>query len=248
MILDLLLAIGLIAASAYAAALWMRARQPRVAEPGAQRILFPFRGQGLSQRALEAALRLARAENATLVPAFIAEVPLAVSLDAPLSRRVEPALGLLEAIEQKAAKAGVPVDSRIERGRTARHALSQLIKLEHFDRMVVAAATNGGDGFSAGDVAWLLATAPGEIVVLRPSAPGKAGNDLAAPSGPPLQPAGPDGIGEAVGDDGGEDHERRDVEDQGPGPDVRLQHKERKQHRRDPLRPKPGDEGLLSGR
>jgi hypothetical protein len=32
----------------------------------------------------------------------------------------------------------------------------------------MAAATDGGPGFGPDDVAWLLATAPGEIVVLRP--------------------------------------------------------------------------------
>jgi hypothetical protein len=45
-------------------------------EAGARRILFPFVAAGLSQSALDPALRLARAENATLVPAFLARVPM----------------------------------------------------------------------------------------------------------------------------------------------------------------------------
>ena len=41
---------------------------------------------------------------------------------------------------------------------------------ERFERIVMAAATDGGPGFGPDNVAWLLATAPGEIVVLRPGA------------------------------------------------------------------------------
>jgi hypothetical protein len=80
------------------------------------------------------------------------------------------AVPLLEAIEQRATEAGVPVDSRIERGRNRRHALRQAIANERFDRIVIAAASQGSPGFDADDVAWLLDNAHGEIVVLRPSA------------------------------------------------------------------------------
>src|SRR5262249_46397988 len=90
-------------------------------------------------------------------------------LDTPLPRQCSMAVPLLEAIEQRATKAGVPVDSRIERGRNRRHALRQAIAQERFDRIVMAAASKGSDGFDAEDVAWLLDHAPGEIVVLRPS-------------------------------------------------------------------------------
>ena len=81
------------------------------------------------------------------------------------------AIPLQEAIEQRAAAFGVPVDARIERGRDYRHALRQTIAHERFDRIVVAAADRSGTGFSVDDVAWLLEHAPGEIIVLRP-APG----------------------------------------------------------------------------
>ena len=50
---------------------------------------------------------------------------------------------LLEAIEQRATEAGVPVDARIERGRNQRHALRQTIAHERFDRIVIAAAAHG---------------------------------------------------------------------------------------------------------
>jgi len=134
-----------------------------------RRILFPFVANALSPRALDAALRLAAAEDATLVPVFLARVALDLPLDTPLPRQCSMAVPLLEAIEQRATEARVPVDSRIERGRNRRHALRRAIAEERFDRIVIAASPKGSDGFDADDVAWLLDNAPGEIVVLRPS-------------------------------------------------------------------------------
>ena len=133
-----------------------------------RRILFPFVASALSQRALDAALRLARAEDATLVPVFLARVPLHLPLDSPLPRQSGIAIPLQEAIEHRAAAFGVPVDARIERGRTDRHALRQTDRHERFDRIVVAAAADGAHGFDPEDIAWVLENAPGEIVVLRP--------------------------------------------------------------------------------
>lgn len=135
---------------------------------GTERILFPFAAQGLAPRALDAALRLALAEHATLVPVFLARVSLHLPLDTPLPRQSAQAVPLQEAIEHRAAAFGVPVDARIERGRSYRHALRQTMEHEKFDRIVLAAG-GAGPGFDADDVAWLLENAPGEIVVLRPA-------------------------------------------------------------------------------
>jgi hypothetical protein len=165
----LLLALVLVLMGALAV-LAVRRRPSARRLPGeqTQRILFPFVSNALSRRALDAALRLARAEEATLVPVFLARVPLHLPLDAPLPRQAGIALPLQEAIEHRAAAFDVPVDARIERGRSSRHALRQTIASERFDRIVIAAATPGGPGFGPDDVAWLLGHAPGEIVILRP--------------------------------------------------------------------------------
>ena len=151
------------------------ARFTRTPRTDTRRILFPFVPQGLSAPALDAALRLANAEDATLAPTFIALVPAHLPLDATLTRQSAVAMPLQEAIEQRAATFGVPVDARIHRGRTNRHALRQTIEHERFDRIVIAAAANGNPGFDTDDVAWLLNHAAGEIVVLRPSTEGKFG-------------------------------------------------------------------------
>jgi hypothetical protein len=148
---------------------YRRRRPARVPAPGARRILFPFVANALSVRALDAALRIANAEDATLVPVFLARVPLHLPLNTPLPRQSNIAILLHEAIEQRATEFGIPVDARVERGRTYRHALRETVVNERFDRMVVAAAVHGGHGFGPDDVAWLLENAPGEIAVLRPS-------------------------------------------------------------------------------
>ena len=48
-----------------------RRRTDGAITPAPKRILFPFLGQALSTPAFDAALRLARAEGATLVPAYL---------------------------------------------------------------------------------------------------------------------------------------------------------------------------------
>ena len=140
----------------------------RLPATGCRRILFPFIANALSPRALDAALRLARAEDATLVPVFLARVSLQLPLDTPLPRQSNIAIPLQEAIERRATKFGIAVDARIERGRTYRHALRQTIDHERFDRIVIAAAAHNNPGFGPEDIAWILENAPGEIVALRP--------------------------------------------------------------------------------
>jgi Universal stress protein family len=160
-------------------------RSAPVRASGARRILFPFVAGALSQRALDAALRLAAAEGATLVPVFLARVSLDLPLESPLPRQCSMAMPLLEAVEQRATEAGIPVDARIVRGRNRRHALRHAIAEENYDRIVIAASEHGNHGFDPDDVAWLLDNAPGEIVVLRASAGDKP--ERSAPGGRSLQ-------------------------------------------------------------
>jgi hypothetical protein len=145
-------------------------RKPAARLPvtGCRRILFPFVANALSPRALDAALRLASAEGATLVPVFLARVSLQLPLDTPLPRQSNIAIPLQEAIDRRAARFGIAVDARIERGRTYRHALRQTMDHERFDRIVIAAAAQNNPGFDPEDIAWILENAPGEIVALRP--------------------------------------------------------------------------------
>jgi hypothetical protein len=74
---------------------WRGDEQP---PPSTAKILFPLVGSELSERALEAALRLARVERATVVPAYLASVPLPLTLDASFPRTCDEAFSVLEAI------------------------------------------------------------------------------------------------------------------------------------------------------
>lgn len=131
-------------------------------------ILLPFTGTEISRRALDAALRLARAEGATLMPAYLATVPKQLPLDCAIPAEAAKAMPMLEAIEQRATGQGVPVDARIERGRSYRHALKRMLGQEGFDRVVVSATATGAAGFSGDDLVWLLDKAPAEVLILRP--------------------------------------------------------------------------------
>jgi hypothetical protein len=141
----------------------------RLALPaGARRVLVPFAGT-LDPAVLDAAIRISRAENAVLVPAYLLVVPLRYAEDSPLTDEVAVAMPLLEAVEHAALSAGVPVDARIEKGRTLTHALQRLWAVERFDRIVAPASGNGHKGFSERELAWVLTHAPAETVVLKPS-------------------------------------------------------------------------------
>jgi hypothetical protein len=137
-------------------------------KPGERRILVPFTGGTLDPTVLEAAIRIARAESATLVPAYILVVPLRYSEESPLVEEVGVAMPILEAVERAAVRAGVPVDARIEKGRSLTHAMRLLWAVEKFDRIVAPAAGNGHAGFGVDDLAWLLTNAPAETLVLKP--------------------------------------------------------------------------------
>jgi hypothetical protein len=160
-------------AAALAVSLLLRRRRfrPVPVRPGARRILVPFSG-ALDPTVLDAAIRIARAEDAVLVPAYLLIVPLRYGEESPLRDQVAIAMPLLEAVEQAALEAGVPVDARIEKGRTLTHALKRLWEAESFDR-VVAPASQNGRGFSEKELAWLLTHAPSETLVLKPALVGE---------------------------------------------------------------------------
>ena len=136
-LVGLALLLGLVGGYLLARSRWRGKRSERPQE--VHRILLPFTGTEISRRAVDAALRLARAEQATLMPAYLAAVPKQLPLDCAIPAEAAKAMPMLEAIEQRATAQGVPVDARIERGRSYRHALRRLLERESFDRVVVPA-------------------------------------------------------------------------------------------------------------
>jgi hypothetical protein len=175
---------------ALAAALAYRSRPPRQLRVPreARRILVPFTGGSLDPTVLSAAIRIARADEAVLVPAYLLLVPLEYAEDSPLTKEVGVAMPLLEAVENAALRCGVPVDARIEKGRTPTHALGRLWEVEQFDRVIAPAPVTNrselGGGFTPKDLTWILTHAPTETLVLKPSpdeledaAPAERGSD-----------------------------------------------------------------------
>jgi len=139
----------------------------RLASRGGGGGLVPFSGR-LDPIVLDAAIRVARADEATLVPAYLVIVPLEYDIETALREQVQIAMPLLEAVERAALSAGVPVDARIEKGRTLAHALRLLWDVERFDRIIAPAEAGGHPGFGAKDLIWLLEHAPAETLVLKP--------------------------------------------------------------------------------
>ena len=104
-----------------------------------------------------------------LVPAYLLVVPLEYGLEAVQHGELGRAMPILEAVELAARRAGVPVDARIEKGRSPIDVLGRLWEVESFDRVVVPAPAPGRTGFSTKDISWMLEHGPGEILVLRPA-------------------------------------------------------------------------------
>lgn len=163
------LLVGLLAGYVLPARKQLQARRER--PKPVRRILVPFTGTFIPRRAFEAAIRLAKAENAVLMPAFLAQVPMNLPLSAPLPKQCATGMPLLEVIEQRAIAQGVEVDSRVGRGRTARDALRSLLEAEDFDRIIISAGQGGEQpaGMSNDDLQWLLEKVPAEIMIVRPA-------------------------------------------------------------------------------
>ncbi|MGA2926254.1 MAG: hypothetical protein ABSG43_09715 [Solirubrobacteraceae bacterium] len=170
-LLILAVALAMFAAGLFAG-YWLppHGRRPARLRPRAvKRILLPFTGQAISRRGWEAAVRLAKAEDATIMPAFLARVPRHLPLDSPLPGQCEEGLPLLETLEQRAHAEGIAIDARVARGRTYRDALRRLLDNEQFDRVIVSATGDPRTGLTADDLEWLLERVPAEILILRPA-------------------------------------------------------------------------------
>ncbi len=153
---------------AVVAAFVVRRRKPERRALTARRILVPFTGGDLDPTVLAAAIRIAAAEEATLVPAYMIVTPLEFDIDAPMQQQVARAMPLLEAVEHAALRAHVPVDARVETGRSPTHALQRLWEAERFDRIIAPAPVGRAPGFTPKELLWILMHAPSETVILRP--------------------------------------------------------------------------------
>ncbi len=135
-----------------------------------RRILLPFTGQAISRRSFEAAVRLAKAENAIVMPAFLARVPMNLPLDSALPVQCASGMPLLEAIEQRALLAGHPGRlARRARALGARRAAQPARPRSTSTASSCPPTKTRGRGSSYDDLRWLLERVPAEILILRPA-------------------------------------------------------------------------------
>lgn len=169
----LVLVLAAVVAVVVTAGLLLWRRRSRVhAHARHRRLLVPFTSGELDPTVLNAAIRIARAEDAVLVPAYLVVVPHKYGPDAPVQQQVSVAMPLLEAVEHAALRAGVAVDARIERGRTPVHALRRLWEAEQFDRVLAPAPLGHRPGFTTKELMWILEHAPSETLILKPDGNG----------------------------------------------------------------------------
>ena len=130
-------------------------------------ILLPFTGTAISRRAVDAALRLARAEEATLMPAYLARSRSSCRSSARYPprrprrcrcwRRSSSAPPPRASPSTPASSAAAPTAMPSPACSTARASTGSSSRRPRAPR-----------GFSGDDLVWLLEKAPAEVLILRP--------------------------------------------------------------------------------
>jgi hypothetical protein len=169
--------------------------------------LFAFPAKSFSAPALDYALCLARAGDDTVDAVSLHTVPLTSAI-AAAPGEVNHDGSLTQLIEARGHAFDVTVCTRAARGRSYRHALRDALATRAYDRIVIAAAQTQPPQITHDDIRWLLDTAPGEVLVLRP---GLSPATTLSPSGSSRQQRDGPTLGRAHDDDC-EHHISRDDE------------------------------------
>lgn len=143
---------------ALAAALAYRSRPPSALRIPrmARRILLPFTVARSTRPSWTPRSESHRPKTPCSSPPTCSSSRSSTAKDSPLHEQVAVAIPPFEAIEHRALRCGIPVDARIEKGRTPTHALARLFQVEQFDQVVAPAPANGGGGFTPKDLTWIL--------------------------------------------------------------------------------------------
>jgi nucleotide-binding universal stress UspA family protein len=148
-----LIVILALAALVLALVIWSTRRSPQVSADVAQarqsvsalrRILVPVRGFPFEQRAVELACRLGQEQKSEIVLAFVLEVPLTLSLGAPLPEEEEKAAQALARSSQLVRLHGLNPVERTEREREAGRGILKVAKEMNVDLVVVGLDPNRG--------------------------------------------------------------------------------------------------------
>ncbi len=143
---------------------------PLPVAPVGGRILLPFSGEKVPERAIEVAADLARFRDATLVLFYVAIVPVTLNIEAELTREVERGFSALEEAERLAKRVDVRTEIRLERERTARRGIIEMLKREPFDSVVIEMEP-AGPGLKLEkqieDITYLFQRIEKEIIIVR---------------------------------------------------------------------------------
>lgn len=130
-----------------------------------KRVLVPALRQPYSQRALDVAFRLAKGTGATVLLAFVVEVPRILPLEAAMPETEADAAFALRDAQDIGTAYKVPVEAFIHRTRSAREGILKLITLEKVDLLMVGARFDGLRGLPRELVRDLFDSAPCEVVL-----------------------------------------------------------------------------------
>ncbi|MCL4499830.1 MAG: universal stress protein [Chloroflexi bacterium] len=149
-------------------------REPAFEIPGKKggRILVPFTGGKVPEQALEVASNIARVRGATVVLFYIAIVPVTLNIEAELTREVEKGFASLEEAEKTVKQSGVSTEIRLERERTARRGIIEMLKREPFQAIVME-MEEAGPGLKLERqievISYLFQRVRTEIIIVRSS-------------------------------------------------------------------------------
>ncbi|MCL4516629.1 MAG: universal stress protein [Firmicutes bacterium] len=132
-------------------------------------ILVPTTGALHSKRAVELAARLGSDQKAEIILTHVIEVPFVLPLNAPLPDAEKKAREALDEAVALVALHDLPVQTRIQRSRSAGAGIVQAARDVGAEMIVISVRPSGGDNQDAmGATAnWLLRRTPCELIIDR---------------------------------------------------------------------------------
>lgn len=162
---------------------WLLAVPPQVAAVAAharrivssiRRIVVPVDMHSNWERAVELACRLGEEQKAEVLLTYVMEIPLTLSLNAPMGKTEQAAQEILGRATTIVEQHELPVRTQVERARQTGEGIARLARDEDADLIVMAAPWLGTalTGFQSRTIEILLRRAPCEVII--DSAPRKS--------------------------------------------------------------------------
>jgi nucleotide-binding universal stress UspA family protein len=182
---------------------WLLAVPPQVGAVAAharrivssiRRIVVPVSMHSNWERAVELACRLGEEQKAEVLLTYVVEIPLTLSLNAPVGKTEQAAREILERATTIVEQHELPVRTQVERARQTGEGIARLARDEDADLIVMAAPWLGTalTGLQSRTIEILLRRAPCEVII--DSAPRKSEEPDLGPT-PASEPGAPPAAG-----------------------------------------------------